>query len=263
MPETQHFGEVIGSDSQLLEVECHQLYNAPTFGSFVRADCEQSDRGHYAVVTRVTTGPFDGHRVVQAHRMPPGELEQRKPHLPSLLRTTFQALPIGYGEGEVVVAGISPLPPRLHCYVSPAGTDEIRSVTAQQGWLRPLTRTADLPLEELLVAAIRNAAATWGDEAPLRLVMWGKFLARLLGRDYVTLETVLAGLAPLMGAAPPRAPRTRPTPAPAQHPRFEQPMPFYGSSNGNGARGPVSPDAARPSRGTASSGAHDPFAEDW
>ena len=27
------FGEVIGSDSQTLEAECHTLYEAPAFGS--------------------------------------------------------------------------------------------------------------------------------------------------------------------------------------------------------------------------------------
>ena len=112
-------GETIASNSQVLEVECHDLYAGPAFGSFVRADCVGSGLGHFAVVTHVSTGPFDGNRVVQAHRMPPGELEQRKPHLTTVIRTVSQARLIGYGQGTARVIGTAPRPPRLHCYVDP------------------------------------------------------------------------------------------------------------------------------------------------
>ena len=84
MPEP--YGEIIASDSQSFEAECHQLYGAPPFGTFVRADCVGSNLSHFAVVTRLSTGPWDSSRVVQAHRLAPGELEQRKPHLTTLLR---------------------------------------------------------------------------------------------------------------------------------------------------------------------------------
>ena len=95
MNEKDALGEVIASDSQMLEVECHKLYAAPRFGSFVRADCIGSGVSHFGVVTHVSTTPVDGNRVVQAHRLPPGELEQRKPHLPTLFRTTFLVRIIG------------------------------------------------------------------------------------------------------------------------------------------------------------------------
>src|SRR5688500_9823068 len=151
------FGEVIQADSQVLVAECHRLYHAPPFGSFVRAVCAGSGREYYGVVTGVSTGAFDGNRIVQAHKLPPGELEVRKPHLPSLLRTQFEARIVGYGDGDCRVAGTPPVPPRLHCWVYAAGAEEIRAVTGSGSFLRALVSAPEVPLEDLLVAAIGSA----------------------------------------------------------------------------------------------------------
>ncbi|HTE19692.1 MAG TPA: hypothetical protein VK689_15105, partial [Armatimonadota bacterium] len=129
MSDLNTLGEIIASDTQVLEVECHTLYGAPRFGCFVKAECVGSGTAHFAVVTRVSTGPLDGNRIVQAHRMPPGELEERKPHLIDLLRTTFTARVIGYGQDDVRIAATPPSPPRLHCFVYPATDEEIRGIT--------------------------------------------------------------------------------------------------------------------------------------
>lgn len=245
MSEIHALGEVIASDSRLLEAECHQLYCAPPFGSFVRADCVGSGLAQFAVITHVSTGPFDGNRVVQAHRMPPGELEQRKPHLTSLLRTTFQARVVGYGNADGQVVGTPALPARLHCYLYPATAEEIRGVTGTPNFLRPLVDTPDVPLEDLLVSAIHAAQGAWGHDAPM--LAWGKYLARLLQRDYVTLEGVLHRLAPTTApaprptqpaavpvppgaAAPPAggAPRPRGTNGRLAAPLYEEPLPIAG-----------------------------------
>lgn len=202
------YGEVIVADTQLLEVECHALYAAPRFGSFVRADCVGSGVAHYGVVTHVATAPFDGTRVVQAHRLPPSELEQRKPHLTTLFRTTFRARLVGYGLDGMRISGTAPTPPRLHCFVCAAAAEEVRGITGSPAFLRPLTQAVDTPVEDLLVSAITSAREAWGAQAPV--VAWAKYLARLLGRDYVALESVVQRLQPPMApavspqAAPPR-----------------------------------------------------------
>jgi len=198
-------GEIIGSDSQMLAVECHRLYAAPEFGSFVRAACVGSGRSFYAVVTRASTGPFDGNRIVQAHRLAPGELEQRKPHLTTILRTTFEARTLGWGEGSARSCGTPPAPPRLHCFVYPSEDAEVRELTKTPAFLRSLTQVVDVPLEDLLVAAIDAARQSWGGEAPV--VAWGKYLARLLHSDYVTLEGVMQRLAPPAAPASSGGPR--------------------------------------------------------
>lgn len=194
------YGEIIASDSQFLDAECHRLYEAPEFGSFIRADCVQSDRCHYAVVCAVSTGPFDGNRVVQAHRMAPGELEHRKPHLSLVLRTVFRARIVGHGAEGAPAPGTPPLPARLHCYVYPAAAAEVRAVTGTPAFLRALAQAQDVPKEDLLVAAIESARAAWGPEAPV--LGWGRYLARLLRSDYLLLEGVMARLAD--SAAPAR-----------------------------------------------------------
>jgi hypothetical protein len=226
------WGEVISASSLTLEVECHQLYRTPPFGGFVRVNCLGSQRSFYAVVTNVSTGPFDGNRVVQAHRLPPGELEQKKPHLPQLLRSTFQAQMVGYGENGAVVAGTPPTPPRLHCFVYPATPEEVRGVSSTPAFLRPLTQVTDVPLEDLLVCAMKEAQQAWGPGAPL--VHWGKFLARLLRSDYLTLEGVLQRLSPAAAVIQP-APAKAPT-APRVNgngtyrpPIYEEPLPIAGT----------------------------------
>ncbi len=199
MSEPAVLGEIVGSDSQGLEIECHRLYCAPAFGSFIRADCP-SGISQFGVVTCVRTGPVDGNRIVQAHRMAPGELEQRKPHLPSLLRTTFTARVVGYGNDHGQVAATPAHPARLHCFVYAAATAEIRGLTATPGFLRPLTQIPDAPLEDLLVAALQAAREAWGTDE--KLIQWGKYLARLLHRDYVTLEGVFQRLGQPVSSQP-------------------------------------------------------------
>lgn len=229
------WGEVISASSLTLEVECHQLYRTPPFGGFVRVNCLGSERNFFAVVTNVSTGPFDGNRVVQAHRLPPGELEQKKPHLPQLLRSTFQAQMVGYGEHGVAVASTPPTPPRLHCFVYPASTDEVRGVSSTPAFLRPLTQVTDVPLEDLLVCAMKEAQQAWGPSAPL--VTWGKYLARLLRNDYLTLEGVLQRLTPTGGTFAPSPVPARIPAAPKPNgngtyrpPIYEEPLPIAGNT---------------------------------
>lgn len=230
---SESLGEVIASDSQTLQVECHQLYGAPAFGSFVRAECLGSGTQFYGVVTRVATAPVDGNRVVQAHGMPPGELEQRKPHLVDLLRTTFEVRLVGYGQGDARVAATPPTPPRLHCFVYRATPEEISGITGTPAFIRPLTQVMDVPLEDLLVGAMQSAQAAWGPMAPL--VTWGKFLARLLRNDYLTLEGVLQRLSPGTGpisSAPPRiaaAPKLNGN-GNYRPPIYEEPLPIVGGA---------------------------------
>jgi hypothetical protein len=245
---TDALGEIVASDSQALEVECHKLYGAPAFGAFIRAECVGSGLRYYAVVTGATTQPVDGNRIVQAHKLAPGELEQRKPHLNTLLRTTFTARLVGYGNEGGQVCGTPPQPPRLHCFVYAASEAEIRALTGSPSFLRPLTQVLDMPLEDLLIAAIEAARAAWGGGAPL--IAWGKYLARLLRTDYVTLESVLQRLAPA-----PLPPVVR------EKAGWEAPIPLTRNGTTQPAPPPHrhSPNPPHPSGGGYSAGVSDPF----
>ncbi|MFN3653341.1 MAG: hypothetical protein ACK47B_27480 [Armatimonadota bacterium] len=226
-------GEVIRSESQLLEIQCHKLYCAPPFGSFARIDCSGGEITVFAVVTQVSTAPFDSNRLVQAHGLPPGELEQKKPHLPTLFRTVFHAQMVGYRSGDVLLAGTPPRPPRLHSYAYPAEEADVRAVTESPSFLRSLTQVTEVPLEDLLVSALGAARDASGPEAGGRLVTWGKYLARLLARDYVTLEGVLRRVSPPSTLPPlrPAAVPARPSAAPpaGNGPGWEAPLPLAGS----------------------------------
>jgi hypothetical protein len=236
MREPEALGEVIASTSQALEVECHTLYAAPAFGSFVRADCVGSELSHFAVVTHVATAPYDSNRVVQAHRLPPGELEERKPHLTTLFRTTFQARVVGYGRNGTAIPGTAPQPARLHCFTYRAAPEQIQAVTRTPDFLRALTQVPEAPLEDLLVSAIESAREAWGAGAPV--VSWGKYLARLLRGNYVALEHVMERLGP--SATLPGTPLTV-SPAPV-HPRWEEARPLIAGNGPLGDRDPFQED---------------------
>jgi hypothetical protein len=178
-------------------------------------------------VTHVSTTPLDGNRVVQAHGLAPGELEQRKPHLVDLLRTTFTVRLVGYGQASLRVAGTPPTPPRLHCFLYAANEDEIRGITASETFLRPLTQVTDTSLQDLLVCALQSARDAWPvTEQHTRLVRWGKFLARLLRDDYLTLEGVFERLSP---ESVPPSPATAERTAPERRaPLYEEPIKITG-----------------------------------
>lgn len=214
-------GEVIATSTQLLEAECHGLDCGPEFASFVRVTCAAGDQ--LAVVTHVATGPIDGNRVVQAHRMTPEELADRMPHLSTLLRTTFQARIVGYTRQGARHAGTPPTPAPLHSFVYRAAPEEIREVTREPWFLRSLLADREAPLEDLLARAVQHAAAAWGPEGHFRSVQWGKYLARLLRGEYLTLEGVLQRLADA-GSRPSTSVR----PQPAAIPRYEEPLPIAG-----------------------------------
>jgi hypothetical protein len=206
MQDLEPWGETIAADTQRLTVECHALYRAPEFGSVVRVD---GAPGVFGVVYAAATAPFDGTRIVQAHRLPPGELEERKPHLTTLLRTTFSARVIGAGAGTDCRVGAPSQAARLHAFVYPAQPAEVRALTETPHFLRPLSQTPEAPVEDLLVAALRTAREAWGAEGGPRLVTWGKYLSRLLARDYLTLEGIFQRLGDF---APGTSPDAEPPP---------------------------------------------------
>ncbi|MGV3723676.1 MAG: hypothetical protein ACO1SX_22490, partial [Actinomycetota bacterium] len=87
--------------------------------------------------------------------------------------------------------------------------------------------------EDLLASTLQHARDVWPSaEQHLRLVTWGKFLARLLRDDYLTLEGVLQRLTPAAGfAAPVRVAVANAAEPPRQAPLYERPIPLAGGNN--------------------------------
>lgn len=189
-------GEVILADTLRFEAECRELYQAPEFGSFVRADSGQQTV--FGVVYLVATSCIDANRKTQAHWMSSEELGERLPHLHLVLRTTFTARVIGHRSGGALLPRLPGQPPRIHTFVSPAGPEEIRDLTRSNSFLRTLGTAAELPAEDLIGASVERARAAWAGQpdAERRFEEWCRYLARLFRDDFDRFEAIMQRVAP-------------------------------------------------------------------
>src|SRR3979490_1503401 len=108
-------GEVVEASTTEFLAQTVELDSAPPFGAFVEVG-NDDNLTTYAVVARVQTAGIDpgsraimrGHGDVRDER-----IYQETPDLPLVLRTTFRALVVGFGEGSRVYQFLPPRQPRL------------------------------------------------------------------------------------------------------------------------------------------------------
>lgn len=190
---TEQIGEVISSDSQRFEAECRHLYGAPALGSFVRV--EGAERSVFGVVAHVATAAVDPGRRTQALHLAPDQLAERMPQLELVLRTCFVALVVGYADtrAEDVRPYLPPHPPEIHRFVHACTPPEVEALTREPDFLRVLAAAAEIPVEDVLAAAVLQAAATRGDGALSEafLVECGRTLVGLFRREPDRFQSVM------------------------------------------------------------------------
>jgi hypothetical protein len=186
-------GEIIEADPLQLRAECPHLYAAPPFGSFVRV--AGAERAVFGVVSHIVTGTVDAGRQTQALHLPPERLAERMPQLALLLRTCFNAIVVGYGEGDEILPYLPPLPPEIHRFVYPCAPTEVEALTQEPDFLRVLA-AAEAPVEDVLAAAIRHGAAARGSgaSADAFVVECGKAIATLFRREPDRFQSVMRRL---------------------------------------------------------------------
>lgn len=186
-----HVGEIIEADTVGFQAECPELYGAPEFGSFVRA--EASPGAVYGVVVGIATGATDTSRRTQALHLTPDELAGRMPQLQLVLRTCFSVVTVGHARGGVIRPYLPPRPPEIHRFVSPCTPEEITTLTEGPDFLRVLAGSPGAPSDDALAASICQAAAvrTGAEEYVVRC---GKYLAQLFKRDFDRFDAVMRRL---------------------------------------------------------------------
>src|SRR5438552_1108908 len=162
-------GEVISADSQRFEAECRRLYGAPALGSFVRV--EGAERSVFGVVAHVSTAAVDPGRRTQALHLSPGQLAERMPQLELVLRTCFSALVVGYGDAAEVRPYLPPHPPEIHRFVHACTPAEVEALTREPDFLRVLAVATEIPVEDVLAAAVLQAAAVRGGGVPAEAII--------------------------------------------------------------------------------------------
>jgi hypothetical protein len=151
----------------------------------------------YALVCAATTGSGEAGRRPSAYGLEEAQLREEQPQIFDLLTTEFTALHIAWVSGGRLHYGTPPRPPRLHAFVYDCSPEEIRRLTDQPDFTRPLlTGTGPGDPDELLGACLRQTYTLRGNDFAF-LVRTGKQLASQLRDDPERLSALLHRLEPI------------------------------------------------------------------
>jgi hypothetical protein len=171
------------------------LQAAPGFGSFLKCRSEEKQLSIFGVVYDIVTAPQDQLHRPTALRMSRAELKKEQPQIFLLLKTEWHVAVVGYRQAGACRSGLPPFPPQVHDFVYPLENEELLDVSENLEFLRMLNGVAGVPADELLAAAIRNAAQARHNEYQY-LVNAGQQVSKLLHDDYDRLAAVLKKIRP-------------------------------------------------------------------
>ena len=183
--------EVIEAGTASFAAQCYELYEIPPLGSLVRTG------DIYGVVAGASTSSLEPNRRPIARGKDEASEEavyQSSPQLTKLLRSEFEALVVGYRDGDRIRQHLPPRPARIHGFVYLCQPDEAREFSRQPGFLSILLNAAvDVPTEEIVAAALRQMSLAQEDSRGY-MVAAGKELAGLLSGDFSRLRNILGRL---------------------------------------------------------------------
>ncbi len=204
MPEERRVGEVIEACTTDFVAQCYELYESPPLGILVKTRIEAQtaqpeDGAHlFGVVYNVlTTGLDPGRRAVARGKdeLNEEEIYRANPQLTKLLKSEFNVLVTGYQKDGQIFQHLPPNPARIHGFVYLCSEAEVRQFSRTFDFLNILLKSRlEIPVEELVAAALRQMGSVYGLDKHAFLVSAGKELAALLSADYAQLKAILKGL---------------------------------------------------------------------
>ncbi len=191
-PAQGRIGEVVEASSRRCAVQCYRLYESPPLGALARV----GDPPVYALITEVSTEALDPGRPVIARGEDAATVEEvyrSNPQLDKLLCTRLRCLIVGHLRDGAPVAGLPPLPPKIHSFAHPCPADEAEALVSSPDFAR-LLLNSDLPSpDEVIVACLRLAGRQAADGQGL-LHRAGNALARELSDQVPRLNAILRRL---------------------------------------------------------------------
>lgn len=183
--------EVIEAGTTGFTAQCYDLYALPPLGSLVRTG------DIYGIVGNAATSSLEPGRKPLARGKDEATEEaiyESSPQLSKLLRSEFEAVTVGYRDGDTLRHYLPPQPSRIHAFVYVCQPEEVKEFSRSFGFLDILVN-ADLPVpaEELITAALRQMSLVHEDPRAF-LVAAGKELAARLSSQYDRLKTILGRL---------------------------------------------------------------------
>jgi hypothetical protein len=194
-PAAAAVGRIVSASSQSFETECFQHGFAPPLGTLVLTS--DGDPLVYGAVSAVVTQGVDPSRPIAPHGAPDEDLQtvlNRNPHLPILLRTTFDAVIIGHERGDQVLHVLPDLPPQLVGRVRVCTSSEQLRFLGQLDCLEQLLGNGGMGDE--VVAAFLRRASSGRPDARAFLLEAGRRLVPLLAAEPERLAGIVRRIRP-------------------------------------------------------------------
>lgn len=196
MTEDNRVGEVVEACTTDFVAQCYELYDSPPLGGLVKT--REKDVELYGVVYNiVTSGMEPGRRPIARGKdeLNEEDIYRTNPQLLKLLKSEFSVLVTGYRQGERVFQYLPPRPAHIHSYVYECQPEEVKVFSQSMDFLNILLKSRlEIPVEQLVGAALRQMSLVYGAEKHAFMVTAGKELAALLSADYTQLKSILKGL---------------------------------------------------------------------
>lgn len=166
----------------------------PVFGGFCLAQAQNGASEVVAVIHDISIEDDEFARQIAAsENATPEQIADGREN--RQLPVEFSALAVGFQRDEVFHYGLPPQPPLTLAPVYTMSTAAVRAFSAQPDYLPLLLQAGDVANDELLAAALLQAArARPEDERRKFLIENGRACSRLLGQDMVRLNNLLNGL---------------------------------------------------------------------
>jgi hypothetical protein len=195
MAEIERVGEVIQAATTGFTAQCYELYQMPPLGSLVKTG-DSSAELYGIVYNAATTSLEPGRRPIARGKDEESQeaIYRSSPQLAKLLKSEFEALVVGYREGDKFYQYLPPKPARIHGFVYLCPPDEVRDFSKSLDFLNIILNAhLPVPIEELISASLRQMSLAHDDQRSF-LVAAGKELANLLSNDFIRLKNILGKL---------------------------------------------------------------------
>jgi hypothetical protein len=162
----------------------------PVFGAFCKAEAQ---RGHSNVIGLIYDISIEddefARQMAIAEKLEPENIADQQARL---LPVEISALSVGYLRGDRYLHTLPPQPPISMAPIYSLSMEEVQAFTSKLDFIPLILSASQLPVDDLLVAALRQAAqARSADEQRSFLLDAGRECARRLARDLARLEGVI------------------------------------------------------------------------
>jgi hypothetical protein len=185
-------GEVTAASTTRFAAVSREVFVSPRFGSLVKVASRPTTI--YGVVGYVETASFDSQRRPVAFGLPWEQLAREQPQLVELLQTMFQVAIVAFADEEGLHHWLPPHPPRVHDSVEACDPTEVAAVTDSGEFIRNLAGIEDVPVHEIVAAAIREAALARGRDERF-VAAAAHAAADVFKNDYETATAIVKRLA--------------------------------------------------------------------